>query len=49
MTKANEFIFHGAFGTKTKARAKEKKVHGFIRKRRIRGKVRYIVMTKKRG
>lgn len=39
--------FHGAFGTKAKAKAKEHAVGGFIRRLKIRGSVRYVVMTRK--
>jgi len=42
-------IFHGAFGTKKKAKAKERRVRGsFIRKVKIRRKARWLVLTKKR-
>lgn len=40
--------FHGAFASKAKAVRKERKVHGFIRKIRIKGSSRYVVMTRKR-
>jgi hypothetical protein len=40
------FTFHGAFGTKARAVAKEKKRKGaFIKIRLIRGRTRYIVMS----
>lgn len=39
--------FHGAFATKAKAKAKERKVGGFIRTATIRGHRRYIVMKDK--
>lgn len=45
----SKFRFHGAFGTKKKAKAKESKVGGFIRKVKIRGSQRFVVMTKKKG
>ncbi len=45
--RGRKFKFHGAFGTKKKARAKERKVGGFIRRVKIRRKVRYVVMTQK--
>lgn len=46
-----DFKFHGAFGTKAKAQKKQRAVGGSIRKARVRGRTRYIVMTreKKRG
>ncbi len=40
--------FHGAFSSKADARRKERRVRGFIRRLRIRGHVRYVVMTRKR-
>ena len=40
--------FHGAFATKAKAKAKERKVHGFIKRVNVRGSTRYVVM-KERG
>jgi len=43
-----DFKFHGAFATKAKAKAKERAVGGFIRKARVRGSTRYIVMTRAR-
>lgn len=41
------FKFHGAFGTKAKAKKKERAVGGFIRRIRVRGSIRYAVMTRK--
>jgi hypothetical protein len=39
--------FHGAFATKAKAVAKERSVPGgFIRRTKIKGKVRYIVFSR---
>lgn len=40
--------FHGAFGSKAKAVRKERRVRGFIRKARIKGHTRYMVLTRKR-
>ena len=40
--------FHGAFSTKAKARKKERAVRGFIKRVKIRGSTRYVVM-KDRG
>ena len=41
------FKFHGAFGTKSKAKKKESKVDGFIKRVKIRGQTRYVVVTRK--
>ena len=41
--------FHGAFGSKAKAQAKERRVHGFIKRVRIKGSTRYVVMKEKHG
>jgi hypothetical protein len=39
---------HGAFGSKAKARAKEKRVRGgFILTRKVKGDTRYIVVSRK--
>ena len=38
--------FHGAFKSKSKAIRKEQSVNGFIRKIRVRGHRRYVVMTR---
>lgn len=40
--------FHGAFGTKARAKKKEKSVGGFIRKISVNGETRYAVITKKK-
>lgn len=45
--KGRKFKFHGAYGTKSKAVRKEKRVGGFIRRTRINGHVRYLVLTRK--
>lgn len=46
---AKIFKFHGAFGTKSRARKKEKRVKkSFILKVKVRGKTRYAVVTKRR-
>jgi len=46
--KGKKVTFHGAFGTKAKAVAKEKKVKGsFIRKIKVRGQTRFVVMKRK--
>ena len=47
--RGKKFVFHGAFGSKKKAVAKERRVKGgFIRKVRIKRKARWLVMSKKR-
>lgn len=45
--RGRKVTFHGAFKSKTRAVRKECAVHGFIERHRIRGAVRYIVMTRK--
>lgn len=42
-----KFDFHGSFAKKEDAVAKEKEVGGFIRERKIDGKIRYFVLTRK--
>lgn len=39
--------FHGAFKSKAKAVAKERRVGGFIRAITVRGQRRYVVMTRR--
>lgn len=39
--------FHGAFSKKADAVRKERRVGGFIKRAKIRGKIRYVVMTGK--
>jgi len=40
--------FHGAFGSKKKAAAKERKTRGaFVIRRKIRGSTRYVVVKEK--
>lgn len=43
--KGKKFDFHGAYTNKADAIDKEKQVKGFIRERKIDGKVRYFVLT----
>jgi hypothetical protein len=43
------FTFHGAFGTKAAAQAKERAVGGFIRSTTIGGRRRYLVLTRKQS
>lgn len=45
--RGRKVTFHGAFASKSRARRKERSVNGFILKRKIRRKTRYIVVTKK--
>ena len=46
--KGKKFRFHGAFGSKAAAVRKERSTpRSFIRKRRIRGDTRYVVMSRK--
>ncbi len=41
--------FHGAFGTKAKAKAKERRTRGaYIERKRMKGRgVRYLVLTRR--
>jgi hypothetical protein len=41
------FTVHGAFDKKEDAKREEKKVHGFILKRKVRGHTRFIVLKPK--
>lgn len=41
--------FHGAFKSKARAMRKEREVHGYIEHHTIRGSLRYIVMTRRKG
>jgi hypothetical protein len=47
--RGRKVTFHGAFGSKAKAVAKERKVGGFIKRVKVRGDTRYVVMTERRG
>ncbi len=43
-----EVGFHGAFGTKAKARKKERRVRGaYITRVKIKGNTRYLVLTRR--
>lgn len=42
-------VFHGSFRSKQDAKKKERAVHGFIRATTIKGKRRFMVLTKKKG
>ena len=44
-----KFDFHGSFAKKEDAVKKEKEVHGFIREHNINGKIRYFVLTERKG
>jgi hypothetical protein len=40
--------FHGAFGTKSAAKRKERTVtRGYVRKTTIKGRTRYLVLTRR--
>jgi hypothetical protein len=43
-----KFDFHGSFSSKSDAVRKEQEVGGFIRERKVRGKIRYFVLTEKK-
>lgn len=43
-----KICFHGAFTSKAKAVKKERQVGGFIRRVKMKGQVRYMVLTRKR-
>lgn len=48
--RGRKVTFHGAFGSKAKAEAKERRIRGaFIRTIRVRGQRRFVVMTRRRG
>jgi hypothetical protein len=40
-----KFKVHGSYDKKKDAVRKEREVRGFILRRRIRGKIRYVVLT----
>lgn len=44
----NRVTFHGAYQTKAKAVKKERRVKGFIKKTKVNGEIRYIVMRRKK-
>jgi hypothetical protein len=47
--RGKQMTFHGAFSSKERAVRKERDTAGaFIRKRRIRGRTRYVVMSRNR-
>jgi hypothetical protein len=43
-----KFDFHGSFTSKEKAVEKEKEVGGFIRERKVDGRIRYFVLTERK-
>lgn len=45
--RGRKVTFHGAFKSKDKARAKERRVGGFIREITVRGSRRFVVMTRR--
>jgi len=45
---SKKFDFHGSYSEKSKAVEKEKEVSGFIRERKIDGKIRYFVLTERK-
>lgn len=48
--KGRKFTFHGAFGSKAKAEAKEKKLkRAFIRRIKVRGQTRFLVLQRRRA
>lgn len=47
--RGRKVLFHGAFGTKAKAKRKEKQVGGYIEVFKVRGKRRFGVLTRKKG
>lgn len=45
--RGREVGFHGAFGTKAKAKAKERRVRGaYIQRVKIKGNTRWLVLTR---
>lgn len=48
--KGRKVLFHGSFGTKQKAKRKERTVaNGYIRRVTVRRKIRYAVLSRRRG
>lgn len=47
--KGRRVTFHGAFKSKERAVRKERAVHGFIERKTMRGSIRYVVMTRRKG
>lgn len=46
--KGRSFVFHGAFASKTNAKKKERKVRGFVKRIRVRGQTRWVVLTRRK-
>lgn len=46
--RGKEFDFHGCFKKKEDAVAKEREVGGFIREKKVLGRVCYLVLTAKK-
>jgi hypothetical protein len=47
--RGRKFVFHGAYDSKAASKRKEKRVHGFIVERKIKGHRREIVLTRRKG
>lgn len=46
--RGREVGFHGAFGTKAKAKQKERRIRGaYITRVKIKGNTRYLVLTRR--
>jgi hypothetical protein len=50
MRRGKKVVFHGAFGTKAKAKKKERKLKGaYVRKVRMKGRgTRFLVLTRRK-
>jgi hypothetical protein len=46
--RGRKVTFHGAYGSKADAKAKERKVGGFVRRIKVNGQTRYAVMSERR-
>lgn len=44
-----QYNFHGSYLSKAEAVKKESEVGGFIRERKVKGKIRYFVLTEKKA
>lgn len=48
--RGRKVTFHGAFSTKAKAKRKERqRKHAYIKRVRVRGDTRFVVMTRRGG
>jgi hypothetical protein len=45
---SRKFDFHGSYLRKADAVAKEKETGGFIREKKVNGKIRYFVLTERK-